>query len=162
LGTETFALGILAVKEILEYGGLTDVPMMPACVRGVINLRGRVVPVVDLAVRFGRPATTPSRRTCIVIVEVETAGEQQDIGVIVDAVNQVIEIPPEDVEPPPAFGAKLRTDFLQGMGKVEGHFVMILHSDRTLSIDEIAQLTTACGPQPDMPAVLPGPRDGRV
>lgn len=138
LGTEIFALSILSVKEIIEYGGMTDVPMMPACVRGVINLRGHVVPAVDLAVRFGRQPTVPSRRTCIVIVEVEADGVQQDIGVIVDAVNQVIEIPPQDIEPAPAFGAKLRGDFIAGMGKVEGQFVVILDSNYVLSIEEIA------------------------
>lgn len=140
LGEERFALGILAVKEIIEYGGLTTVPMMPACVRGVINLRGHVVPVVDLALRFGRPAIAPGRRTCIVIVEAEMDGEFHDIGVIVDAVNHVLEIPPEDIEPAPAFGAKLRSDFIAGMGKVEGQFVVILHGNHVLSIEEITHM----------------------
>jgi purine-binding chemotaxis protein CheW len=143
LGEETFALSILAVKEIIEYCGVTDVPMMPACVRGVINMRGHVVPVVDLAVHFGRKAIEPGRRTCIVIVEVETDGESHDIGVIVDAVNHVLEIPPEDIEPAPAFGAKLRSDFIAGMGKVEGQFVVILHGDRVLSIEEVAHIGQA-------------------
>jgi purine-binding chemotaxis protein CheW len=143
LGEETFALGILAVKEIIEYGGLTTVPMMPACVRGVINLRGHVVPIVDLALRFGRPAIAPGRRTCIVIVEVETDSEFHDIGVIVDAVNHVLEIPPEEIEPAPAFGAKLRSDFIAGIGKVEGQFVVILNGDHVLSIEEIAHIGQA-------------------
>jgi purine-binding chemotaxis protein CheW len=143
LGDETFALSILAVKEILEYGGLTAVPMMPACVRGVINLRGRVVPVVDLAVRFGRPASIPGRRTCMVIVEVTSAGEAHDIGVIVDAVSQVIEIPPEAIEPAPAGGLTLRTEFLAGIGKMDGQFVLLLDGDRVLSVEEIAQLGQA-------------------
>lgn len=138
---ETFAIGILHIKEIIEYGGLTTVPMMPAFVRGVINLRGCVVPVVDLAMRFGRPATVPGRRTCIIIVEVAMEEAQQDIGVIVKAVNQVLEILPQDIEPAPTFGAKLRTEFLHGLGKVEGEFVIILNSDRVLSLDELAQLT---------------------
>ena len=143
LGEETFALGILAVKEIIEYGGLTTVPMMPACVRGVINLRGHVVPVVDLALRFGRPAIVPGRRTCIVIVEAETDGEFHDIGVIVDAVNLVLEIPPAEIEPAPAFGAKLRSDFIAGIGKVEGQFVVILHGNHVLSIEEITHIGQA-------------------
>lgn len=140
LGKETFAIGILGVKEIIEYGTLTAVPMMPECVRGVINLRGRVVPVVDLSVRFDRAVTVPGRRTCIVIVEVEAEGEHRDIGIIVDAVNQVIEIPPKEIEPAPSFGANLRGEFIQGMGKVDGRFVIILNIARALSIEEMAQL----------------------
>lgn len=143
LGRETCAIGILRVKEIIEYGGLTEVPMMPECVRGVINLRGRVVPVVDLAVRFWKKLTEPGRRTCIVIVEVATEGEQRDIGVIVDAVNQVIEIPPGDIEPTPSFGATVRGDFLDGMGKVDGKFVIILNIARVLSLDEMALVDSA-------------------
>ncbi|MFO0731212.1 MAG: chemotaxis protein CheW [Nitrospiraceae bacterium] len=143
LAKETFAIGILRVKEIIEFGALTAVPMMPACVRGVINLRGRVVPVVDLAVRFGRPLTEPGRRTCIVIVEVSSEGDHRDIGIIVDAVNQVIEILPADIEPAPAFGANLRGEFIQSMGRVDGRFVIILEIGRVLSIDEMAQVVTS-------------------
>src|SRR5690606_32178220 len=116
LSGEMFAIGILAIKEIIEYANLTTVPMMPACIRGVINLRGAVVPVVDLAARFGRTPTPVSKRTCIVIVEVESGGERQDVGVIVDAVNEVLDIPAADIEPPPSFGTKIRTDFIKGMG----------------------------------------------
>lgn len=128
------------MKEIIEYGTLTVVPMMPASVRGVINLRGRVVPVVDLAVRFGRSLSEPGRRTCIVIVEVAAEGDHRDIGIIVDAVNQVIEILPAEIEPAPTFGANLRGEFIQGMGKVDGRFVIILEIARVLSVDEMAQL----------------------
>jgi purine-binding chemotaxis protein CheW len=140
LGDETFAMPILMIKEILEYPELTNVPMMAACVRGVLNLRGRVVPVVDLAVRFGRPASQPTRRTCVVILEVQSDEEQLDVGIIVDGVNQVIDIPQSEIEPPPSFGAKLRTDFIRGMGKVNGSFVVILDSATVLSIHEIAAL----------------------
>ncbi|MBX3350211.1 MAG: purine-binding chemotaxis protein CheW [Nitrospira sp.] len=143
MAKETFAIGILGVKEIIEFGALTAVPMMPSCVRGVINLRGRVVPVVDLAVRFGRQATEPGRRTCIVIVEVADENDHRDIGIIVDAVNQVIEILPSDIEPAPAFGANLRGEFIQGMGKVEGRFVIILEIAKVLSVDEMAHLGRA-------------------
>jgi purine-binding chemotaxis protein CheW len=140
LGEETFAMPILMIKEILEYPELTSVPLMAACVRGVLNLRGRVVPVVDLAVRFGRPQSLATRRTCVVILEVLADGEQLDVGIMVDGVNQVIEIPAADIEPPPGFGAKLRTDFIRGMGKVNGGFVVILDSATVLSINEIAAL----------------------
>lgn len=138
LGDETFAIGILAVKEILEYGLVTAVPMMPSFVRGVINLRGRVVPVIDLALRFGGTRSDATRRTCIIILEVGPEDERQDVGVVVDAVSQVLEIPPEEVEPAPAFGAKLRAEFIAGMGKIEGDFVIILNVERILSTEELA------------------------
>lgn len=140
LGGEVFAIGILAIKEIIEYGNLTEVPMMPAYIRGVINLRGSVVPVVDLSARFGRKNTELTRRTCIVIIEVAFNQEKQVIGVVVDAVNEVLEIQGEQIEPPPAFGAKIRTDFIRGMGKVEGKFVIILNVNNVLSIDDLGLL----------------------
>jgi purine-binding chemotaxis protein CheW len=145
LGGEVFAMGILGIKEILEFGRLTTVPMMPPSVRGVINLRGRVVPVVDLALRFGRAATEPGRRTCIVIVDLETENGRQDIGVVVDAVNQVLEIPKSDIEPAPSFGARLRPDFVAGMGEVGGDFVVILDTARVLALDELADVTRSAG-----------------
>lgn len=138
LGGEVFAIGILAIKEIIEYGHLTEVPMMPEFISGVINLRGAVVPVVDLSARFGRAETAITRRTCIVIVEVEAGGERQDVGVIVDAVNEVLEILLQDIEPAPAFGARIRSDFISGMGKVEGKLVIVLNVNRVLSVDEMA------------------------
>lgn len=140
LGEEVFAMPILATKEILEYPELTNVPMMAPCVRGVLNLRGSVVPVVDLSVRFGRAPVEITRRSCVVILEVPVEGEWLDIGIVVDAVNQVIEIAAQDIEPPPSFGARLRADFIQGMGKVNGGFVVILDSARVLSIGELAEL----------------------
>ena len=140
LSGEMFAIGILGIKEIIEYGGLTEVPMMPECIRGVINLRGAVVPVLDLSVRFGKPSTSVTKRTCIVIVEVESADGRQDMGIVVDAVNAVLEIPSSEIEPPPAFGAKIRTDFIEGMGKVQGRFVILLNVDQVLSTDEIGAL----------------------
>jgi purine-binding chemotaxis protein CheW len=140
LAGEVFALGILQVKEIIEYRGLTEVPMMPPSVRGVINLRGAVVPVVDLLARFGRPSSPVTKRTCIVIVEVQAAEERHVIGVVVDAVNEVLEIAPSDIEPPPAFGARIRSDFIQGMGKVRERFVILLEADQVLALDETAGL----------------------
>ncbi len=142
LGSEMFSIGILAIKEIIEYSGLTEVPMMPACIRGVINLRGAVVPVMDLSSRFGKPSTAVTKRTCIVIVEV--ANEEQGsqvMGVVVDAVNAVLEIPSSEIEPPPAFGTKIRTDFIEGLAKVDGKFVILLNVHKVLSIEEIGALT---------------------
>src|SRR5689334_7541733 len=97
LGTEQFEIGILCVKEIIEYGHLTTVPMMPPSIRGVINLRGAVVPVIDLAARFGRQAAPITRRTCIVIVEIQVDEERLVAGVVVDAVNEVIDIVAQDI-----------------------------------------------------------------
>jgi purine-binding chemotaxis protein CheW len=140
LGGEMFAMGILAIKEIIEYSTLTEVPMMPASVRGVINLRGSVVPVVDLSVRFGRTPGAVTKRTCIVIVEVTLNDTRQDVGVVVDAVNEVLEIPQEDIEPPPTFGTRIRTDFIQGMGKINNRFVILLEVNQVLTLDELAEL----------------------
>ena len=141
LGGEMYAVGILSVKEIIEYGSLTEIPMMPAFIRGVINLRGSVVPVIDLAARFGGQQTETSRRTCIVIIELANGDERHDIGVVVDAVSEVLEVSGVDIEPPPSFGAKIRADFIAGMGKIGGSFVIILDIQRVLSVDEIASLT---------------------
>ncbi|MBC2731911.1 chemotaxis protein CheW [Thiobacillus sp.] len=140
LGGEVFAIGILHIKEIIEYGQLTSVPMMPGFIRGVINLRGAVVPVVDLASRFGGKSSQVTRRSCIVILELSTDADMQVIGVVVDAVNEVLEIAGTDIEPPPTFGTRIRTDFIQGMGKVQERFVIILNVNRVLSVDEMAAL----------------------
>jgi purine-binding chemotaxis protein CheW len=146
LGSEVFAIGILAIKEIIEYSNLTTVPMMPPYVRGVINLRGAVVPVLDLSVRFGKPASPVTKRTCIVIIEIATGGERQDVGVVVDAVDSVLDIPPDQIEPPPAFGARICTDFIAGMGKVNGRFVILLDVNSMLAAEEVAMLRTDADP----------------
>lgn len=141
LGGEVFAIGILGIKEIIEYAGLTEVPMMPGCIRGVINLRGAVVPVMDLSSRFGKPASAVTKRTCIVIVEIANEDqENQVMGIVVDAVNAVLEIPSSEIEPAPAFGARIRTDFIEGMGKVNGKFVILLNVNRVLSVEEIGAM----------------------
>ena len=140
LGEETFGLGILAVREIIEYGGVTDVPMMPSCVRGVINLRGAVVPVLDLAARFGRAPGTIGRRSCIVIVESGAPPEQQVLGLLVDAVNAVLDIEAGQIEPPPSFGAGLRNDFISGIGKANGKFVILINLEAVLNVPEIAAM----------------------
>lgn len=141
---QIYAIGILGIKEIIEYGQLTEVPNMPAFIRGVINLRGSVVPVVDLTARFSKGTTALTRRTCIVIIEVFNAGEQQVIGVMVDAVNEVLEISPAEIEPAPNFGARIRADFISGMGKVNGRFIILLDVDKVLSVDELVQLQHSC------------------
>jgi purine-binding chemotaxis protein CheW len=140
LAGETYAIGILAIKEINEYKSVTEVPMMPASVRGVINLRGAVVPVVDLLARFGRQPSAITKRSCIVIVEVLAGEERQTIGVVVDAVNEVLDIAPEDIEPAPSFGTRVRSDFVRGIGKVKEKFVILLDVNHVLSIDELSAL----------------------
>lgn len=147
LGGEAYAVDILHIKEIIDYGNLTEVPMMPTFIRGVINLRGGAVPVIDLAMRFGRGKTPVVKRSGIVIIETtgnSTAdGEhkQQDIGIIVDAVNEVVDIATQDIEPAPTFGARIRPDFINGMAKRNGHFIILLNVERVLSVDEIAVLS---------------------
>jgi purine-binding chemotaxis protein CheW len=140
LGREVFAINILNIKEIIEYGNLTEVPKMPGFIRGVINLRGAVVPVIDMAARFDKPSADITRKTCIVIIEVAHEDAQQVVGVMVDAVNEVLDIEASEIEPSPNFGANIRADFIEGMGKIEGKFVIILNVNKVLSVVEIAEL----------------------
>jgi purine-binding chemotaxis protein CheW len=142
LGGEVYALSIVHIKEIIQFGDLTEVPMMPKFVRGVINLRGKVVPVVDVSVRFGRELTAVARRTSIVLVEIEQPedNETQSIGIMVDAVNEVIAISTLDIEPTPAFGAHIRPDFISGMAKHNDRFIVVLKLEMVLSMDEMSAL----------------------
>ncbi len=132
-----YAVSILRIREIFEFDTLTPVPTTPGWIRGVMNLRGSVVPVVDLSVKFGLGETPITNRTCVVIVEVELDGELSIMGALVDAVSRVVELSPDDIEPPPAFGTAVRVDCLEGMGKVEEKFVPILDVDQVLSSDEL-------------------------
>jgi purine-binding chemotaxis protein CheW len=141
LAGEEYAVGILKVREIIEYGPVTRVPTTPAWIRGVINLRGGVVPVIDLAVRFGLPAGEVTPRTCIVIVEVELGSEKTCMGIVSDSVSQVMELRPQDIEPPPALGTRLRIEYLLGMARSERRFVLLLDIDKILSSDELSSLT---------------------
>lgn len=140
LGREIFAINILNIKEIIEYGQLTEVPKLPAFIRGVINLRGAVVPVIDMAARFDKPTSDLTRKTCIVIVEVSDEDATQVVGVMVDAVNEVLDIETNDIEPSPSFGANIRAEFIAGMGNIGGKFVIILNVNKVLSVVEIAKL----------------------
>lgn len=143
LDGEAFAVDILNIREIIEFGNLTTVPLMPEFIRGVINLRGAVVPVVDLANRLGRPVGAVTRRTCIVILDVHTTpasvNAAHTLGMVVDVVNEVLEIDHADIEPAPAFGTHIRSDFISGMGKMGSGFVIILDANRVLSVDEMTQ-----------------------
>ena len=143
-----YALSILVVKEIVEYGRVTVVPMMPAWIRGVINLRGSVIPVMDLSARFGRQPASATKRTCIVVVETNMAGDRHHVGVVVDAVNAVLDISAAEIAPPPSMGGVIRGELISGMGKVEGRFVVILNAERVLAEDELAVSTTVGAPAP--------------
>jgi purine-binding chemotaxis protein CheW len=138
-----YAVGVLKVREIIEHEVVTRVPSTPAFIRGVINLRGSVVPVVDLGRKFGLAESPTTKRTCIVIVEVDTDSGRIVMGVLADAVNQVVEFRPEDIETPPSFGTPIRVDYLQGLGKLDGRFVLILDTDRVLSSGELLAVHTA-------------------
>ncbi|MDH5392429.1 MAG: chemotaxis protein CheW [Gammaproteobacteria bacterium] len=146
LGGENYGVSILVIKEILEYHEPTTVPMMPDFIRGVINLRGSVVPVVDLSLRLGKAGTEVAKRTCVVIIEIQHEDERMEIGVVVDAVNEVLDIPPENIEAAPNFGAKIRTDFINGMGKVDEKFVVLLNIDHVLSIEELSMVGEVAAP----------------
>jgi purine-binding chemotaxis protein CheW len=143
LGEEVFAMDIRTVREIIQYGPMTTVPLMPGFVRGVINLRGAVVPVIDLQARFGRPAARIGKKTCIVIFDSVRDGERVELGLLVDAVSEVIDIGSDQIEPPPNFGASVRRDFIRGMGKVASRFVIILEPDKAFDVNEMAQLCEA-------------------
>ena len=147
LAGEEYAVGILKVKEIIEYGTLTLVPQTPPSVRGVINLRGNVVPVIDLAIKFGMPQSPITDRTCIVIVEVDMDGETTVMGVVADSVSQVIDLPPSEILPPPAFGTRIKVDFLHGMGKADKKFFLILDIDKVLCIEELKSGVTLANSQ---------------
>jgi len=143
LAEESYAVSILRVREIIEYDTVTRVPNMPPSIRGVINLRGAVVPVVDLAVRFGLRDCRVTKRTCVIIVEVQAGEERLVIGLMADAVSQVIDLPPADIEPPPAFGTSIRVDFLEALGKIGKKFVLILDLDRALSSTDLLSVVEA-------------------
>jgi len=140
---EEYAAGILRVKEIIEFERVTRVPAMPEHVRGVINLRGSVLPVIDLAAKFGHGPSEPARTTCIVVTETELHGEMLTVGVMADAVSEVVDIADEAIETPPSFGTHVRPDFLPGMGKLDNRLVLVLDVDRVLSPVEIQQTIDA-------------------
>lgn len=139
LGQDMFAMGILSVREILEYAGVTPVPQMPPSICGVINLRGTAVPVLELARRLERAPSAISKRTCIIVVEVATAEGPFVIGILVDAVNAVLDIAGADIEPAPRFGA-VQADLLHGIGKVNGRFILLLNVQHLVSTLHLQEL----------------------
>lgn len=147
LNDEVFALDISKVREVLDFTDLTKVPGMPGFMRGVINLRGSVVPVVDMKLKFGIGRTEKTVNTCIIIVEIDLQGGKTVIGALTDSVQEVIDLEPDHIEPAPRIGTSLRTGFIKGMGKRNDQFLILLDLDRVFSADELAmaQQTTGVG-----------------
>ncbi len=140
LEKEEYGIGILKVKEIIGMMPITSVPRTPEFVKGVINLRGKVIPVVDLRLKFSMDSIPYSDRTCIIVVEIESESITVLIGIVVDSVSEVLNIKENDIEASPAFGTKLDTDYILGMAKMEGGVKIILNIDRVLSSDDIEAL----------------------
>lgn len=138
LGEEIFAVDIARVREVLEFTTVTRVPRMPEYMCGVINLRGHVVPVVDLRLKFGMTSAAKTVDTCIIILEVAVEGDSLVLGALVDSVKEVITLDRGQVEPPPRMGTRLRSDFIRGMGRQGESFIIILNADRVFSADELS------------------------
>ncbi len=143
LAEEEYGISILKIKEIIGMMPITTIPQTPEFVKGVINLRGKVIPVIDLRLRFGMDAIDYTERTCIIVVEIEGSAGTVQIGIVVDAVSEVLNVNAEDVEETPTFGAKLNTDYILGMAKMEGGVKILLDIDRVLNGDEVALLERA-------------------
>lgn len=140
LAEEEYGIGILKIKEIIGMMPITTVPKMPEFVKGVINLRGKVIPVLDLRKRFGMKTIDHTERTCIVVVEVEGNGGIVQTGIVVDTVSEVLNIKGDQIEDTPAFGVKLNTDYILGMAKMEEGIKILLDIDRVLNNDEMSML----------------------
>jgi purine-binding chemotaxis protein CheW len=150
---ESFAIPIEHVREIIEFGGITTIPMMPPFLRGVINLRGAVVPVVDVQARFGRGETNIAKRTCVVIVEVLVQESPHMLGVLVDSVSEVLTLDRSRLEAKPSFGSGIRSDFVEGILNLEDRFIVTLDIDKVLSVEEMAALVGASSSgRPEDPA----------
>ena len=137
LGDEVFALDISKVREVLDFTATTKVPRTPEFMRGVINLRGNVVPVVDMRLKFGMTKTEKTVNTCIIIVEISLDGDTTVLGALADSVQEVIDLEPDKIEPAPRIGTRLKTDFIKGMGKRDDQFIIILDIDKVFSVDEL-------------------------
>lgn len=143
VGRDQYAVPILAVREIVAFESATRVPAAPPWIRGIVNLRGQVLPVIDLAVKFGLPPTLPTRRSCVVVFEVPLEGQQAAVGALVDEVSQVLDIAPGAIEPPPSFGTQIRVEYLLGAAASGGRFALLLDTARVLSADELLAVVEA-------------------
>ena len=151
MGREEYAVDLTRVREIIRYEGATRVPRVPACVRGVVNLRGSVVPVIDLAIGLGMAGSAVTPQACLVIVEVAVGGETSVLGLLAEAVNQVLDLRAEDIEPPPSFGTRVPAAYLLGMAKSDGGFVLLLDLERLLGEGALLRGLGVCGSVPDSP-----------
>ncbi len=149
LGDEVFALDIDKVREVLDFTSITRVPRMPDFMRGVINLRGSVVPVVDLRLKFGMERTEKTTATCVIITEVTVDNDTTILGALADSVQEVLDLEPHQIEPAPRIGTMLRTDFIKGMGRQNDRFIIILDIDKIFSAEELMEVQAA---KPDTPA----------
>ena len=157
LDQEDFAVDVAGVREVLDYTTVTRVPRTPDFMKGVINLRGSVVPVVDLRLKFGLPETEKTVDTCVIVLEVEMDGEMTVIGAIADSVREVFELNPGDIEPPPRLGTRFEAQFISGMGKHNDNFIIILDVNKVFSAHELEFFRYA---EDDLPDPLPEPEPG--
>jgi purine-binding chemotaxis protein CheW len=138
LEDEIFALDITKVREVLDFTTIARIPRTPEFMRGVINLRGSVVPVVDMKLKFGMTKTEKSVNTCIIITEVTVDNETAVIGALADSVQEVLDLDPDNIEPAPKIGTRLNTEFIKGMGKHNDRFIIVLDIDRVFSVNDLA------------------------
>jgi purine-binding chemotaxis protein CheW len=143
LEEEIFSIDISKVREVLDFTSITKVPRTPEFMRGVINLRGSVVPVVDMRLKFGMSKTERTVNTCIIIVEISVDGDTTVLGALADSVQEVIELEPQQIEPAPRIGTRLRTEFIRGMGKRDEQLLIILDIDKIFSVDELSLVQDA-------------------
>jgi purine-binding chemotaxis protein CheW len=149
LSDEVFGVDVAQVREILDYVKITKVPQTPDFMCGVINLRGSVVTVVDMNLKFGMKRTEQTVNTCIVVVEVKIGDETAVLGALVDSVQEVFEIEPQNIEPAPRIGTKLNTEFIKGMGKRDENFIIILDIDKVFSTEELELVTESSNYKPE-------------
>jgi len=164
LGKEEYGLEILKVREIIGFMEITAVPQTPACVKGVINLRGQVIPVIDLRAKFGMETTQTTEETCIIVVEISQTGRKFSTGIVVDHVQEVLDIAGDDIEPAPQFGTSVNTDFILGIGKVGDSVKILLDIDKVLIGDDIAGFTAGSQDHPENPEIsssLKGAKNGK-
>lgn len=155
---EEYAIAIVKVREIIEYEAVTTVPNTPIWIRGVTNLRGRVIPVVDLAVKFGLSSSRISKFSCVIIAEVIFQGESLTMGVLADSVSQVIELSADEIEAAPSFGTRVKTEYLLGMGALGKKFCLILDIDKVLSTDELLAVTESVADESADAAAIEAPK----
>jgi len=158
LDQEQFAVEIHKVREVLEFSQVTKVPRTPDFMRGVINLRGSVVPVIDLRLKLGLSRTEATIDTCVIIIEAQARGERLVLGAMADSVQEVIELDPKSIEPPPRMGTRVDIDFIRGIGKRDEQFIILLDINRVLTDDELQDVAQGATPPPQTLGTIPPPQ----